>query len=62
MKSENSLADILTKNVKEEIFEKHMKTMDECKVKYETKEEKLKEAKMSSKKMDSHIQTGRMLR
>ena len=39
-----------------------MKTINECKVKYETKEEKVKEKKMSSKNMDSQIQIGRMSR
>ena len=45
VKSENNLAVILTKNMKEEIFEKHMKTINKCKVKYETKEEKAIETK-----------------
>ena len=45
VKSENNLADILTKNVKEEIFDKHMKTINKYKNKYETKEEKVNEAK-----------------
>ena len=33
-----NFADILTKNVKEEIFEKHAKTINKYEVKYETKE------------------------
>ena len=45
VKSEINLADILTKNVKEEIFEKHAKMIIEGKVKYKTKEEKVNETK-----------------
>ena len=39
-KSENNLVDVLTKNVKEEIFEKPAKTMNKGKVKYKAEEEK----------------------
>ena len=33
------------KNVKENFFDKQMKTINECKVKYETKQENVKETK-----------------
>ena len=49
VKSVNNLADILTKNMKEEIFEKHAKTINEGKVKYKTKEEKVNETKIKFK-------------
>ena len=62
VKSENNLADILTKNLREEIFEKHMKTINECKVKYKTKEEKVNETENEFKEKSLQIQTGRMLR
>ena len=35
----------MKKNVKKESFEKNVKTISECKVKYETKEEKVNETK-----------------
>ena len=38
IKSENNIADILTTNVKEEMFHKHAKTINNGKVRYDTKE------------------------
>ena len=53
VKGENNLTDIFTKNVKEEIFEKHVKMINKCKVKYKTKEEKVKETKNEFKENGS---------
>ena len=39
VKSKNNLTDVLTKNAKKKIFEKHSKAIIKGKVKYETKEE-----------------------
>ena len=65
VKSENNIADILTKNVKEEIFDKYAKTINIGEVRYdtkekgkvnhgnyETKEDQYKEAKREDVKMN----------